>query len=102
MIKDKFSELAEGVLAHIAEQVELQDKDYKIELDMLGGIMSIKVPAGEYIINKHSAAREVWLASPISGPYHFAYRDGEWKNKKGVLLLSLLSSELSIVTKIEL
>lgn len=102
MTHDRFSELAEGVLAHIAEQVELQDKEYKIELDMLGDILSIKVPSGEYIINKHSAAREVWLASPVSGPYHFAYLDGEWRNKKGVELLSLLSEELSRVTNISL
>lgn len=102
MERDRFSELAERVLAQIAEQVELQDEDYKIELDMLGDILSMKVPAGEYIVNKHSAAREVWLASPVSGPYHFAYLDGEWKNKKGVELLSLLSKELSEVTKIEL
>ena len=102
MEKDQFSEATDEVLAHIAEQIELQDKDYKIEIDMLGDILSIKVPAGEYIINKHSAAREVWLASPVSGPYHFAYSNKEWRNKKGIELLSLLSDELSLVTKIQL
>lgn len=102
MEKDTFSELAEEVLARIAQQIELQDREYKIDLEILGDILSIKIPAGEYVVNKHSAAREVWLASPVSGPYHFAYAEGRWKNKKGIELLSLLSKELSTVTKIEL
>lgn len=102
MEKDKFSELAAIVLTHIAEQIELQDHEYKIDVDILGDILSIKVPFGEYIVNKHSAAKEIWLASPKSGPYHFAYTEGMWKNKNGIELLSLLSDELSKVTNISI
>ena len=102
MIKDTFTHAADAVIAYIAEQIELQDTEYKIEVDMMGDILSIKTPGGEYVINRHSAAREVWVASPVSGPYHFPYTDGEWRNKSGVELLQLLSKELSMVTKVEL
>jgi iron donor protein CyaY len=98
MLENQFVDLAEETIADIAEQIELQDKDYRFEIDMLGDVLSIKTGAGEYILNKHTAAREIWLASPISGPYHFAYKgEGVWRNKAGAELRILLASELGVV-----
>ncbi len=97
MQESEFAQLAEAVISYVAEKLELEDKEYRLEVDMLGDILSIKTAAGQYILNKHTAAREVWLASPLSGPYHFAYHGGKWVNKKGIELLSLLSEELKII-----
>jgi iron donor protein CyaY len=98
MLENQFVDLAEKTIADIAEQIELQDKEYRFEIDMLGDVLSIKTKSGEYILNKHTAAREIWLASPISGPYHFAYKDkGEWMNKTDAKLHLLLSRELGLV-----
>jgi iron donor protein CyaY len=96
MQENEFVDLAEKTIAGVAEQIEAHDKDYRFEVDMLGDVLSIKTDRGEYIINKHTAAREIWLASPVSGPYHFAYKEGVWVNKIGVELKGLLARELSV------
>ena len=97
MEESAFVALAEGIIDYVAEELELQDKDYRLEVDMMGEVLSIKTEAGEYVLNKHTAAREVWLASPATGPYHFAYKDGKWVSRKGDELLSLLSKELDVL-----
>jgi iron donor protein CyaY len=96
MLENQFVDLAEKTIADIAEQIELQDKEYRFEIDMLGDVLSIKTKSGEYILNKHTAAREIWLASPVSGPYHFRFDEGRWVNKAGVELVALLSRELIV------
>ena len=97
MLENQFVDLAEKTIADIAEQIELQDKEYRFEIDMLGDVLSIKTKSGEYILNKHTAAREIWLASPVSGPYHFVLDGGSWVNKAGAELRALLASELRVV-----
>jgi CyaY protein len=71
-------------------------------VDFLSDILKLSTPRGEYVINKHSAAKQIWLASPISGPYHFFLKDGHWVNKSSIDLLSLLSTELQEFFNIEL
>lgn len=95
MQESQFSVLAEQIISSIAEQIEEQDQRAIIEVDLLGDILSLTTPVGQYIINKQTAAKELWLVSPISGPYHFAYLKDKWQTRAGVEILSLLNSELS-------
>ena len=99
---NSFSILASKTIAYISDQIEDQDEDGIIEVDYLGDILKLLTPKGEYVINKHSAAKEIWLASPISGPYHFHDYNGKWINKNNIELLSLLESELSQFIDIKL
>ena len=93
-ISDDFSSLASKVILYISDQIEDQDTDGVIEVDYLGDILKLLTDKGEYVINKHSAAKEIWLASPISGPYHFFFYNNKWINRDGVELMSLLEGEL--------
>ncbi len=102
MKKDNFSRLAEEAIAHIADQIESQDEAGVIDVDFLVDMLKLTTKKGEYIINKHSAAQEIWLASPVSGPYHFRLDKEIWVSKDGIELMSLLSEELSQFTKLEL
>src|SRR4051812_26479982 len=91
-----FSEKAEQALYHIAETIEKEDKDCLLDVDFFGDIINITTSQGVFVINKHSAAKEIWLASPVSGPYHFKLEDDLWKSKGGDDLLTVLSTELHI------
>ena len=91
---DSFSPLASKAIAYISDQIEDQDEKGIIDVDYLGDILKLLTTKGEYVINKHSAAKEIWLASPISGPYHFHHYNNKWINKHGAELMSLLELEL--------
>ena len=99
---DTFSNLASKTIAYISDQIEDQDQAGVIDVDYLGDILKLSTPKGEYVINKHSAAREIWLASPISGPYHFRHEGDKWVNKNNVELMSLLEMELGQFVSIRL
>ncbi|WP_341788174.1 MULTISPECIES: iron donor protein CyaY [unclassified Rickettsia] len=94
MNDSEFSKIAETVIAHIADRIEEQDQD--IDVDLQSDILSIDTTNGIYVINKQSAVKEIWLSSPISGPYHFFYEQEKWKNRAGLELMSILTDELGI------
>ena len=92
----EFSTLAEDAIATIADIIEAKDNDGFIDIDFQGDILNITTKHGIFVINKHSAAKEIWLSSPISGPHHFAYVEGKWKSKALVDLMELLANELQV------
>jgi CyaY protein len=96
MQKSEFSKVAEQTLLLITETIETEDKEGLIEIDFQSDIINLITDLGTYVINKHSAAKEIWLASPISGPYHFFYVSGSWKSKTNIDLLEVLERELKI------
>ncbi|MDF2965984.1 MAG: cyaY [Rickettsiaceae bacterium] len=100
----EFTILAEKTIDYLASTIEDQDPEGILEVDFLGDMLNIISPAGQYVINKHTAAREIWLASPKTGPYHFAYNSSmqKWIDSKGVELLNLLEQELKEYIKIDL
>ncbi|KAI5189931.1 frataxin [Nematocida sp. AWRm77] len=49
---------------------------------------------GVYVVNRQPPKKEIWLSSPVSGPYHFQYRDAVWKDGRNNELFSLLRKEL--------
>ena len=102
MNNDNFSHEAEKTISYIADEVEKQDPEGIIDIDFTVDMLNLSTPKGEYVINKHSAAREIWVASPISGPYHFFNLNGLWITKNNIELMDLLSSELSQFTELKL
>lgn len=91
----EFAKEAEKTLYQIAENIESADTECKIDVDLHDGILTLETERGIFVINRQSAAKEIWLSSPISGPYHFAHSDGRWKTKSDDLL-GLLSKELNL------
>ncbi|MFV9856992.1 MAG: iron donor protein CyaY, partial [Rickettsia aeschlimannii] len=65
-------------------------------VDLQGDILNLDTDKGVYVINKQSATKEIWLSSPVSGPYHFFYEQGEWINRAGLELMAILTEELNI------
>ncbi len=93
--ESRFATMADQLLERIADAVEdaLEDADAELH----GGILTMTVPGlGQYVINKHTPNREIWLSSPKSGAHHFAWRDEAWisTRESSVSLLPLLVAEI--------
>lgn len=94
MNNSEFSKIAETTIAYIAKKIEEQDSS--IDIDLQGDILNIDTADGTYVINKQSAAKEIWLSSPVSGPYHFFYNQEKWRNRAGLDLMNILTNEFRI------
>jgi iron donor protein CyaY len=97
-----FESKALSAIEYIADAIEEKDQDCLFEVDFLSEILKLTTPKGEYVINKHSAAKQIWVASPISGPYHFSLKNNHWINKDNIDLFQLLSREFNEFFNIEL
>ncbi len=92
----EFAQEAEKTLDKIADTIERFDTECMIDVDLHDGILTLDTEQGTFVINRQSAAKEIWLSSPISGPYHFFSKDHEWKSRSGDDLFAVLTKELKI------
>lgn len=96
-MKDKdFAIEVEKILHRIAETIENHDIEGKIDVDLNNSILTLVTDYGIFVINKQGVSKEIWLSSPISGPYHFALQGGNWRSRTGVELFEVLTKELQI------
>ena len=92
----EFSNTAEQILLFIANTIETVDHQGLIDVDFHDDILNITTNKGVFVINKHSATMQIWLASPISGPHHFSYITNQWLSSQDVELFETLTNELQI------
>ena len=82
MEESAFNAIAETELARIESAFE----DCGAEIDIEpkpGGILELEFENGsKMIINRHTAAREIWVAAK-SGGFHFRPEGGNWVNTRG-------------------
>ena len=94
-----FHAIADATLMHCFDQLEDAFEAGMIEeLELQGGILTITtVSEKTFLVNKHAPSRQLWLASPVSGGFHFAFdTDAKcWTLPDGVLLYDLLRRELA-------
>lgn len=86
-----FNALAEAALAKIEQALDAcaADIDYGLQP---GGVLELEFADGsKIVINRHAAAREIWVAARAGG-FHFRYADGRWiGTRDGVELFEALS-----------
>ena len=81
MEESAFNALAEAELARIESALEDCGVDIDIE-PKPGGILELEFDNGsKMIINRHTAAREIWVAAK-SGGFHFRPQEGRWVNTR--------------------
>ena len=99
MDERRFHSLADAALSHWLERLEpFYDTGEIEELDLADGILNIQTKTGRtLILNKHTASRQLWLAAPRSGGFHFSYDETgqQWKLPDGMLLSLMLLRELA-------
>jgi len=77
MEEREFNALADVTLRRIEDAIEACGADVDLEVKP-GGVLELEFGDGsKIIINRHTAAREIWLAAR-SGGYHFRPEDGRW------------------------
>ena len=99
MDASQFESRADATLARLEQALEASAGD-GLDIELVGGILTLELEAGGiYQINKHSPNREIWLSSPVSGAWHFAWSEAEarlWRSTRGAERLEdLLGRELS-------
>src|SRR5262245_43158234 len=98
MDASQFEATADATLARLMEAVERAAGD-AVDAELVGGILTLELEEGGiYQLNKHAANREIWLSSPVSGAWHFAWSDGDraWRSTRGGdRLEDLLARDLS-------
>ncbi len=95
MEEREFNQLADAMLARIEAALEGVEADIDFEIKP-GGVIEIEFDDGtKVIVNRHTAAREIWVAAR-SGGYHFKPEDGRWvAARNGEELMAALSRCLS-------
>ena len=98
MTPSEFDSLADAMLERIARAVEQSGADCDCE-PKGSGVLELEFADGSRIIvNRHSAAREIWVAAR-SGGYHFRWNGSAWVDTRGggelLAALSKLVSEQS-------
>ncbi len=90
-----FNALAEATLRAVARAVEDSGLDCDVEMKGDGVIEITLDDSTRLVVNRHAAAREIWVAAK-SGGYHFRHDSGQWRNTRdGSELFGSLSRYLS-------
>ncbi len=95
MNESEFIALADGMLKRIESALEACDAD--LDFSAAGtGVLEIEFDdGGKIIVNRHEAAKEIWLAAR-SGGFHFRWDGQAWRDtKSGHELMKALSELIS-------
>ena len=95
MDETEFGRLAEHALERIEAALETSALDADIERKE-GGVLEIEfADRSRMVINRHGAAREIWVAAR-SGGFHFRWDGSAWRDtREGGELFSVLSRLVS-------
>src|SRR3954467_9470600 len=95
MDETEFAALAEQALERIEASLEEGGVDADVELKP-GGVIEIEYADGSrMIINRHAAAREIWVAARAGG-FHFRWDGAAWRDtRQGTELFAALSTLVS-------
>lgn len=70
----------------------------RYDVSFSNNVLQIKdIPQSRtFVINRQPFRKEIWLSSPISGPYHFSYSPtlSKWVDRRSNEMLSLLEREI--------
>lgn len=77
-----FEALAERALQRVEAALEASGVDADIERKE-GGVLEIEFGDGsKMIVNRHGAAREIWVAARAGG-FHFRWDGAAWRDTRG-------------------
>ena len=95
MEETEFAALAERTLERIEASLEESGVDVDVEMKP-GGVIEIEYSDGsKMVINRHAAAREIWVAAR-SGGFHFRWDGTAWRDTRdGTELFAALSRLVS-------
>lgn len=102
----EFVKIAEACLEYVMETVSEFGYKAKSELsdfdtEFSQGVLTISFgDQGTYVLNTQTPNRQIWMSSPTSGPWRYAWnhKERQWiSTRDGHALSSRLSDELSVI-----
>lgn len=95
MNDSEFTTLADAALKRIETALESCDADIDFAM-VSSGVLEIEFPdGGKIIVNRHSAAKEIWVAARAGG-FHFRWDGTYWRDTRdNAELLAALSVHVS-------
>ena len=95
MDEREFGQRADEALSRIEAALEATGVDADVELKD-GGVLEIEFEDGSrMVINRHGAARELWVAARAGG-FHFRWDGAAWRDtREGTELFAALSKLVS-------
>jgi CyaY protein len=95
MTDAEFESLADAALAALERAIDRVDLDLDVQTKG-AGVLEIEFADGsKLIINRHTAAREIWVAAK-SGGFHFRHAGDGWRDTRdGTELYAALSRLVS-------
>ncbi|MFZ4536684.1 iron donor protein CyaY [Propionivibrio sp.] len=95
MNDSEFNELADAALTRIENALEASGADLDFAM-ISAGVLEIEFADGsKIIVNRHGAAKEVWVAAR-SGGFHFRWDGNAWRDTRdGSELVAALSKLVS-------
>ena len=91
MTESEFEALADAAIAALERALEASALD--VDLETKGsGVLEVEFADGaKMVINRHNAAREIWVAARAGG-FHFRYDGSHWRDgRDGSELFAALS-----------
>jgi frataxin len=91
---------AQALLMRIASSAEDQLGN-DADIEFADSVLNVEIDDQTYVVNKHAPTRQVWLGSPVSGAWHFAWnstRHAWLDTRRSQDILALLAEEWSAVT----
>jgi frataxin len=98
---EQYHKVSNETLDTILENFERLGERYSaVDVELSQGVLSLDLPPnGSYVINKQPANKQIWSASPLSGPKRFDLINGKWTSlRDGSVLGDDLRAETKIVT----
>lgn len=92
-----YYEVCEKTLEIIQDRLEESDMNKSnVEVNLISGNLKFAVGTKNFVLNKQTPTRQLWLSSPVSGPhkYDFDVEKKRWVSK-GDTLENLLSIQIS-------
>jgi CyaY protein len=99
MTESEFHGAVDAILSRV--EASLEDEE-GLEVDLESGILTVTCDDGtKIIVNRQTPNREIWIAAR-SGGFHFAWRDGQWRDtRSGDELFASLSRVIASQARVQ-
>ncbi|PNW75721.1 hypothetical protein CHLRE_12g538350v5 [Chlamydomonas reinhardtii] len=83
LTENDYHRVADATMDSMAEKLEAYVEECDVDggdVEYSQGVLTVKLGTkGTFVINKQTPNRQIWLSSPVSGPFRFDYEGGRWR-----------------------
>jgi frataxin len=98
-----YHEVANQQMQKLLDMAEAFEESHNLETEYEAGVLTITLPnKRQYVINKHTPSRQIWVSSPVSGAGYYELDNNEWVEKRTKTtnkteLYKFIAKELNLV-----